>query len=96
MRNGASLNGMTMQRRIHKNPPRLQSVYKQILGQVPKRRPPDKSGFPLCYWQISVKMFQRSEEITKNPGFGINKETKSLKRLIVIFHEHIFSMPTVF
>ena len=50
MGNGVSLNGMTMQRRVHKNPPRLQSVYKQILGQVPKGRWFSLAFLPnICY-----------------------------------------------
>ena len=61
MGNGVFLNGMTMLRRVHENPPRLHLVYKRIPGQVRKGRPTDESGFPLRYWQISVKIFQRSE-----------------------------------
>ena len=49
MGNGAFLNGMTMQRRIPENLPRFQSVYKPVLGQVPKSLPTDKSGFYLRY-----------------------------------------------
>ena len=81
MGNGAYLNDMTVQRRGPENPPRLQSVYKQILGQVPKGRPTDKRGFRLRYWQISVKIFQQSKEMTKNPSLGINKETKSSEKV---------------
>ena len=50
MGNGVFLNGMTMQRRVHENLPRLQSVYKKIFGQVPRGRPTDESGFPLRFW----------------------------------------------
>ncbi len=50
MGNGVFLNGMTMQRRIRKNPLRLQSVYKEIHGQVPKGCLTDESGFPLRFW----------------------------------------------